>query len=212
MDKAAVSLDRALRLFDGVPDDLHGLSFASAARGVINHLDGDLAGARAFYEAALAAGSRSGDSDSIASALVNLGEVAEAEADYEQAYDHYSQSLALFARRGKKVAIAYCAEVIAGLSSKHRNKPSDAALFLGFADALRKETESPIEPFNAGRLQEDIEFTQRAMTPATFQASWNAGASLEIDEFLLLVKDIEQSNAEIAPAENSAAAGAVAAG
>jgi non-specific serine/threonine protein kinase len=193
MKKAAEYLDKALELFKKVPDDLHGRSFAAAARGVVNHLDGDLAGARKFYESALATGSKSGDTDSIASALVNLGEVAEAEGDYDQAYTHYTQSLQLFAHRGKKVAIAYCAEIIAGLSSKHRDRPYDAALFFGFAESLRKEIESPIEPFNAERLQADIKVTENAMTPETFQASWNAGASLDIDEFLVLIKDVKLS-------------------
>lgn len=194
MTKAAHCLDKALELFEQVPDDLHGRSFAAAARGVINHLDGDLAGAKAFYEAALETGSQSGDTDSISTALVNLGEVAEADGDYDRAYAHYTKSLELFAQRGKKVAIAYCAEVIAGLSTKHRDKPSDAAMFFGFADALREEIESPIESFNAERLQADIEATENAMTSDTFQGSWNAGASLDIDEFLTLIKDLELSN------------------
>lgn len=194
MNKAVSYLDRALQLFEQVPEDLHGRSFASAARGVINHLDGDLVGARQYYESALATGSTSGDTDSIASAQVNLGEVAEAEGNYEQAYEYYTESLRLFARRGKKVAIAYCAEIIAGISTKHRDKPSDAALFFGFADALRKETESPIEPFNAERLQSDIRLTEAAMTQETFHASWSAGSSLDIDEFLLLMRDLELSD------------------
>jgi len=206
MKKAAAYLDRALALFERVPDDLHGRSFAAAARGVINHLDGDLAGARAFYEAALATGSQSGDTDSIASALVNLGEVAEAEGDYEQAYAHYTRSLELFAHRGKKVAIAYCAEIIAGLSTKYRAKPSDAALFLGFAEALRDEIESPIEPFNAARLQADISATEAAMTAETFRASWSAGASLDIDEFLVLIRDLELSDETGSRLELAAAA------
>jgi tetratricopeptide (TPR) repeat protein len=139
-------------------------------------------------------GSKSGDTDSIASALVNLGEVEEAEGDYDKAYSHYTKSLGLYAHRGKKVAIAYCAEIIAGLSSKHRDKPSDAAMFFGFADALRKEIEAPIESFNAERLQADIKVTESAMTPDTFKGSWDAGASLDIDEFLTLIKDLELSD------------------
>ena len=138
-------------------------------------------------------GSKSGDTDSIASATVNLGEVAEAEGDFEQAYAHYTRSLELFAHRGKKVAIAYCAEIIAGLSSKHLDKPSDAALFFGFAQALREDIESPIESFNAERLRADITATRSAMTPETFQASWDAGESLEIDEFLIVIKDLQLS-------------------
>ena len=181
-------------MFEAVPEDLHGRSFASAARGVINHLDGDIAGARRFYEEALATGSQSGDTDSIASALVNLGEVAEAEDNYRQAYEHYTRCLELYANRGKKVAIAYCAEVIAGLSIRHLHKPSDAALLLGFADALREETESPIEPFNADRLQSDIAATRDAMFPEAFRASWDAGASLDIDELLAVIRDLELSD------------------
>lgn len=191
MAKAADYLDRALQLFEQAPADLHGKSFAAAARGVIDHLDGDLAGARQFYELALSAGSESGDTDSIATALVNLGEVAEAEGHYDQAYDYYTRSLEMFARRGKKIAITYCVEIIAGLNCKHRSKPAEAALFFGFADALRTELESPIESFNAARLQADIEATENAMAPDAFQASWNAGASLDIDEFLVLIKDLE---------------------
>lgn len=200
MAAAADFLDRALALFEEVPDDLHGISFASAARGVINHLDGDLAGARRFYERALSVGSESGDSDSIATSLVNLGEVAEAEGDFAQAYAYYTRCLELFANRGKKVAIAYCAEVIAGLSVKHRDKPSDAALLFGFAHALREEIESPIEPFNAQRLEADIEATRRAMFSEAFEASWNAGASLDIDEFLALIRDLEVSDSDRASA------------
>lgn len=194
MDKAVGYLDRALSLFEAVPEDLHGVSFAAAARGVINHLDGDLKGARQFYERALSAGSQSGDSDSIAVSLVNLGEVAEAEGDFTQAYEYYSRCLDLFAKRGKKVAVAYCAEIIAGLNIKHREKASDAALMFGFAHALREETESPIEPFNAQRLEDDIAATRSAMLNEAFQASWNAGASLDIDEFLALVRDLEASD------------------
>jgi tetratricopeptide (TPR) repeat protein len=194
MAKAAEHLDRALELFERVPDDLHGISFASAARGVINHLEGDLAGARRYYEAALESGSKSGDTDSIASALVNLGEVEEAEAAFDRAYEHYTKSLELFASRGKKVAIAYCAEIIAGISVKHRNKPSDAAIFFGFANALREEIESPIESFNAERLEADKAAAKAAMPEDTFEVSWNAGASLDVDEFLTLVKDLELSN------------------
>ena len=67
-------------------------------------------------------------------------------------------------------------------------------MFFGFADALREEIESPIESFNAERLQADIEATEKAMTSDTFQGSWNAGASLDIDEFLTLIKDLELSN------------------
>lgn len=193
MKKAQCYLDRALALFEQVPEDLHGISFACAARGVINHLEGDLEGAKRYYEKALETGSQSGDTDSIASALVNLGEVAEAEADYEKAYEYYTDSLELFARRGKKVAIAYCAEVIAGLSARHRNKPSDAAIFFGFASALREEIDSPIEPFNAGRLEADKALAEAAMTPETYRVSWEAGASLDVAEFLTQIKDMKLS-------------------
>ena len=59
---------------------------------------------------------------------------------------------------------------------------------------VRKEIESPIESFNAERLQADIKVTESAMTPDTFKGSWDAGASLDIDEFLTLIKDLELSN------------------
>ena len=187
LEQSAELLDRALALYAAVPEDLHGRSFVSAARGVVNHLQGDLAGARGYYQTALDIGGESGDSDSIASALVNMGELEEAANDIEAAYRHYADSLALFADRGKKVAIAYCAEVLAGLDVKHRNNAADAALLFGFAAHLREQIAAPIEPFNAERLDADMAAARAALSEEAYSSAWRTGATLSVADVLSLI-------------------------
>jgi hypothetical protein len=140
--------------------------------------------AKSYYTKALDLGSQTGDRDSRASALVNMGEIAEAEGDVANAYRYYRDSLQLFFERGKKIAIAYCAEVLAGLSVKSLNQPGHAALLFGFTASLREQTNTPIESFNEARLNEDIESTKAALSEQEFSTQWQTGSGLHLEDFL----------------------------
>lgn len=181
--RAATQLDEALSIrTEKVHDPAHE-SFLLATRGVVHHLQTDLENAKALYEKALAVGSELGDTDAMASALVNLGEIAEADGDFDEAYARYRESLNLFHARGKKVAIAYCTELLAGLSVKQGRADQGAMLF-GFAEQLRVDIAAPIEPYNESRLNADLDATRAALTEEGFQTSWKTGAGLYVDEFL----------------------------
>lgn len=191
---AADYLDQAIELRQSDFPYPHHLSFLLATRGVVHHLQGELDAAKSLYEESLAIGDESGDSDAIASASVNMGEIAEAEGDPAQAYHYYHRSLELFFGRGKKVAVAYCAEVLAGLSLRHFDDPAHAALLFGFAAHLRDEIATPIEPFNEQRLRDDIEAAQAALDESAFQAAWRAGQALHIED-LMAYMDEHQAQA-----------------
>ncbi|MGK0222501.1 MAG: putative ATPase, partial [Limisphaerales bacterium] len=195
LDLAAQNLDRAIEMRETLANERH-LSFLMATRGVVFHLAGQLEEAKAFYTKALDLGSHTGDRDSRASALVNMGEIAEAQADVENAYRYYRDSLQLFFERGKKVAIAYCAEVLAGLSAKSLNQPGHAALLFGFTASLREQTNTPIESFNEARLNEDIAATKAALGEQEFGTQWQTGNGLHLEDFLSYMESHESTSDE----------------
>ena len=178
-DAGAAYLDRALDILRPMAGEKSRLSFVLVARGVIDHLAGDLDGAKARYSEALDVGSELGNKDSIATALVNLGEIAEAEGRVEDAYGHYRDSLALYAALGYNIAIAYSMEVLAGLDCNHMGRPSRAATLLGAADALREAMAAPIEAFNAERLQRDLAATRVALGDEAFDSAFREGRELD---------------------------------
>ena len=183
LDEAAGLLDQALDIREAASDHSHE-SFLSATRGVVSHLKGDADDARSHYTRALEIGSEAGDTDSIASALVNMGELSQEADDAQTAQKYYGDSLALFYQRGKRVAIAYCVELIAALRARTEARYGHAAMLFGFANKLREEIHSPIEPFNEARLAQDIAFVKDALDPQSFDTSWQAGADLYLEEFL----------------------------
>ena len=188
LDESEALLDQAIQIRRSSTPHLSHESFLLATRGVVDHLKGDLAKAKALYQEALEIGSDEGDTDSIASALVNLGEIAQAESNNPEADRCYRESLRLFYARGKKVAVAYCTELIAGLS-RMEGRPEQAALLLGFADQLRLEIASPIEPYNEERLNSELAKTREEISEESFNTSWETGHELHIDDFLAYASD-----------------------
>jgi hypothetical protein len=71
--------------------------------------------------------------------------------------------------------VAYCAEVLAGLETRVRHRPSEAAFLFGAADMLREELDTPIDPLNAERLQRDLQLTKDALSAEEFAKAWDAG-------------------------------------
>ena len=72
---------------------------------------------------------------------------------------------------------------MAGLSINHLQKPTHAALLLGFADALRTETGSPIETFNEKRRAQDLQKIRDILNEEAFLSSWHSGATMQMKEF-----------------------------
>lgn len=190
LETAAKYLDQAIAIReDAVPHNQH-LSFLVSARGVIHHLVGDLEAAKSCYIQALDIGT---DPDPIASAMVNLGEIAEAEADLDAAYGYYRDSLKLFYERGKKVAVAYCTELLAALATRHFANPELAAMLFGFSAALREEINSPIALYNEDRLNSDLAETRASLEPDAFDQAYANGLDLHIDDYLTYIEALEIS-------------------
>ena len=182
--KAARYLDEALALLRSVPGDSSSvkdrLAHALNARGVIHHLNDQLDEARSFYEESLAFGTELGDKNAIATATVNLGEIAATQGRLEEARDRYLSSLHLYGELDFKLAIAYSLEVLAGLETRLGEAEEGAVLF-GAADALREEIAAPIESFNEERLNAEVQSTRMALGDR-FDDAWNRGRRMTSEE------------------------------
>jgi predicted ATPase len=87
---------------------------------------GDFAAARAVQEKSLRLASRAGDVSGTAQALLNLGELARAEGQYETADQLYEESLELFLELDEPLFVAACQHNL-GYSALHRNDIGGAA-------------------------------------------------------------------------------------
>jgi non-specific serine/threonine protein kinase len=184
LDSAANYLDECLDLAQAEQMVDRSMSVFLSTRGVVEHLKGDLVAAKALYVEGLKIGRGVGDKDSTATALLNLGEIVEAEGNTHEAYEHYRDSLKLYGDLGHKLAIAYCAEVIAGLEVRANSHSSEAAFLFGAAEAIREELEAPVESFNTERVEDDKRRTREAMDEDDYLAAWEAGRQLGVDGVL----------------------------
>ena len=125
-----------------------------------------------------------GDKTRTANALLNLGEIIEAEGQHSEAYAHYRDSLRLWGELQHKAAIARCAEVIAGLEIRVKDRPWEAAFLFGAAEAIREEIDVPVEAFNRERVKDDMQQTRKAIDHDDYLVAWDAGRGLEVDGVL----------------------------
>lgn len=183
-DRATAYMDECITLAraEGTAD--HNMSFFLIVKGISEHLRGDLAAAKQAYMEGLKIAQDGGDKTRMANALINLGEIMEAEGQLDEAYSCYRDSLKYMAELKHKAAIATCAELIAGLELRIKDCPSEAAFLFGAAEAIRKRIDVPVEPFNMDRMERDIGATRAAINEEDFLVSWNAGRELEIDGIL----------------------------
>ncbi len=183
-DGATAYMDECIALAraEGTAD--HNMSFFLIVKGISEHLRGDLAAAKAAYIEGLRIAQNGGDKTRMANALINLGEIMEAEDDLEQAYSYYRNSLKYMAELKHKAGIAAGAELIAGLELRLKDCPSEAAFLFGAAAAVRKKIDVPVEPFNLEKIERDIQATRDAINAEDYLVAWNAGRELEIDGIL----------------------------
>jgi predicted ATPase len=165
------------------------LCYYLIAHGVTEHLKGDLSGAKKSYMEGLSLGEAAGDRSRTAMALLNLAEIIEAEGKYSQAYSYYRDSLKIWGELKHKVAVARCAEMIAGLEVRINKRPEEASFLFGAAQAIREDVDIPLEPHNLSRFTSDVEQTLESVDQQEPQTSWNAGRALGFEGILRHVQD-----------------------
>lgn len=183
-EHAAAHLEACIALARAENTANHNLSFFLIVKGINEHLNGDLVAAKQSYKDGLKLAEDGSDKTRMVNALMNLAEILDAEGAFDEAYEQYRTSLKYWAELKHPVGIASCAELIAGLETRHKDNPSEAAFLLGAADAIRNRIEVPIEPFNLDKVNGELQITRDALTDENFQNAWSAGQQLEVDGIL----------------------------
>jgi predicted ATPase len=183
-DRATGYLDECIMLARAEKTADHNMSFFLTVKGISEHLSGNLTAAKQSYIDGLRMAQDVGDKTRMANAMLNLGEIFAAEDQHDEAYSHYRNSLKLLAELKHKAAIAACAELIAALEVRFKDRPSEAAFLFGAAEAIREAIDVPVEPFNLKRLEDDIQAARDAINQEDFLAAWHAGRGLAVDGVL----------------------------
>ncbi len=184
LDKASDCMTECIELARAEQMSDQNLSFYLIVKGITEHLRGDLALAKAAYIEGLEIAENTGDKTRMANALMNLGEIIEAEDQPEQACICYRDSLALWGELHHTAAIAACAEIIAGIEVRFHNCPSEAAFLFGAADAARDLIDVPPDPSMLDKLEADRRSARLAMSTTEFDAAWHAGRELGVEGIL----------------------------
>ena len=78
-------------------------------------------------------------------------------------------------------AIAHCLEVLAGFDCAG-GRADEAAVLFGAANAIREEIGTPIESFNAERVDRDVGSARQQLGVAVYDQHWHRGRKLDVAE------------------------------
>lgn len=184
-------LEDALQRFRSLEDPAR-LSSTLNTLGAVRHEGGQLDTAEVLYSEALAIGRESNDKNTVATSLVNLGEIAATQGDTALALQYYGESLTTYADLGLLNAIAYCFELFAPLTTSFN--AGVGAELMGAAAKLRDTLNTPIESFNADRLEKDRQLLADALGPGSYQKRFDGGYGLSLDDALDLAISVAPAN------------------
>src|SRR5262249_2781507 len=141
----ALSLQEHVGDKDVIAWSLHGL-------GTIAQHQGDLGSALSYLERSRALFQEVGSRRGIASSLNRLGSIALDQGDGASARGYCQQGLCLFAELGHKGGMAAALENLATIAVA-QNESGCGACLLGVAEALRKESQTPLPPSERSRYE-----------------------------------------------------------
>ena len=146
---------------------------------------GDFPAARKLHEEGLRLRRDLNDKRGIAIALGNLGDVAAGLHEFVQAQQFFAQSLIGLRELGDKLTITNCligaAETAVGLHQYAR-----AARLAGGIQALLTMQEGKIDTRERERFETTIQSTRTQLDAPTFDAAWQSGSKLTMDEMVNL--------------------------
>ncbi|MGH2359457.1 MAG: ATP-binding protein [bacterium] len=138
--------------------------------------------ARAYYQESLDIQRALGDQRGIATTLLNIGRVASREGDSRRASELIAESLTIRAAQGNRTRIAECFE---GLATAVQSS-EDSARLLAAASVLRETAGTPMPLAERADYGVMIDRVRGALGPTGFQAAWDQGRALSLDQAVAL--------------------------
>jgi non-specific serine/threonine protein kinase len=188
----AGELERSRVLFEDALK-LSGQANAERIRArVLNHLGGTarLAGqdreALIHFEESLAIWRAMADQERIATALHNMGPVIARLGDHVRAATVFSESLETSNRLRNAHGIALCLMGIAGVVNEPGLDAIQAARLLAASENLRRAIGVQWDPDDRAEFDRSSVTVRRLLDATTFDAAWQQGASLSLDDAVSL--------------------------
>jgi hypothetical protein len=117
----------------------------------------------------------------VASALIDLGKIAEQQSDYAVARSSYESGLAIARELGDKEYIAETLEGFAILAAAEA-QPERALRLSSAAAALRESISARLSAAELAELEHALESARTMLTPEACAAAWSAGRSMSLDD------------------------------
>jgi tetratricopeptide (TPR) repeat protein len=146
------------------------------AMGEVARLLGRPGEAHDCYTQALEASRGLGESFA-AAILLNLGLVAFAQGDVQQARAHFEQCLAHYSALGEPGGVAACLDGLAGVRAVDGDALC-AARLLGAADAMRAAIDESIQPTDRADHDRVVAAARSRLDETSFAAAWTEGSRL----------------------------------
>jgi len=121
-----------------------------------------------------------GDKWGMAWSLNMLGRIDASEPDYEQAAEHFRESLSLHVELGRKHMIAYCLEGLVGVACKE-GEWRRAVVLAGAAKALRESSNAPMTPAEESAHKCCLEQINERLDAPTIGDALAQGGKMSLD-------------------------------
>jgi predicted ATPase len=176
LEQAAAALDECIAEAEklGTP---RLVALAANNRGDVALTQGDLQTAAARFEQSLAILRAQNDVANVARALFNLGAVAVEQGRHADARAQLAESLELAAALDDSEDVAWCLIGLAAIAEAGGHW-RDAALMVGFAEALLERIGATTKPFEGGLLARTRARLADAMEPAALAEALREGSRL----------------------------------
>lgn len=172
--------------------DLFGEALAAAGKtqisipallgmGELAAAQGDMGAARRLFEQALEMARRRGEKGAMAQALYDLGQLARADGEPKRAAVFHDEALQLEREIGSAPGIVASLEAVAGLSAEG-GRYVHAASLMGAAQALRREKDYALAPWDASRYEADMALLREGLSASELLFAFANGAALSLEE------------------------------
>lgn len=200
-ERAVEQLGKSLALFRQLGDrvgtyiSLYNLAEAATARGNYEQ-------AETLHEESLALKRAQGDEWSIANSLMSLAILARLQGNHQQALEHIQEGLALFQKISDRTNVAFCMlefSIIAALQGHSQL----AIQIYAAADRFLEDLGYPKDHTYRAESERQLADTRSRMGEARFNAAWESGSALSVEQAIQQVQDFGLAELKTNPQTSS---------
>ena len=177
---ARTALEEAAELFR-TTDDAWGLHNALNGLGEVARFYGDFRRAETFYEESLALARQDGDEHGVGLLLYNLALIALHNSDGQRATELISQVVRVWSSLGYRSGLVTCVGLLGAVASI-RQRPVLAARLFGAAQVLFERVGRRDVEGDRAEYGQYLAPARAALDPIVFEAAWNAGTMMSLDQ------------------------------